>query len=305
MNQTRKGLLLVLVCYLLWGVLSLYWKLLGGIASLTVFSYRIVFTVVTMLIYMALAGKQKAYVKEWQGLRQNKKSLILMFLASGAIALNWIVYIQAVTHGQAAQASLGYYIMPLVSICLSVVVLKERISQYGKVAVLLAGAGVALLLVQSGQLPLVALTLAMSFGFYGLLKKGLGVSSDFAMLFEASCVLVFSLPYLLIKGEDFWSYTSLEMLLLALSGVVTAIPLLLFAEGVKRAPLNLVGFIQYINPTIQLLLAIGVYGEVVSVKEWPAFLLIWLAIGIFVLGQMKDLKAVKSTAKVTKVGRKQ
>ncbi|MGT2756303.1 EamA family transporter RarD [Streptococcus ovuberis] len=304
MNQTRKGLLLVLICYLLWGILSLYWKALGRIDSFTVFSYRIVFTVLTMLLYMVLAGKQRDYRKQWQGLRQDKNGLRRMVLASVTIAINWGVYIQAVSHGQAAQASLGYYIMPLVSICLSVIVLKEKISYYGKIAVLLASCGVALLLFQSRQLPMVALTLAISFGFYGLLKKEIEVSSDFAMLFEASCVLIFSLPYLLIKGDVFWSHSPLEMALIALSGAVTAIPLLLFAEGIKRAPLNLVGFIQYVNPTIQLLLAIGLYGEVVNAKEWPAFLLIWGAIGVFVLGQLKELKSAKMDRQSIEIGRK-
>lgn len=289
MKTTKVGLLLGLTSYLLWGGLSLYWKLLGHIDSYTVFSYRILFTVVTMLLYMVCAGKQQAYKKEFILVWQKRPSFFLLILASVAIAINWLTYISAVSEGQAAQASLGYYIMPLVSIALSVVVLKEKISHSGKVAIGLAVLGVFWLVIQSGELPLVSLTLALSFGLYGLLKKGLTISSDLAMLFEASCVLVVGLPYLVLNGESFFSYALQDQVLLVLSGLVTAVPLLLFAEGVKRAPLNIIGFIQYINPTIQLFIAIFIYGEVVTWEQWPAFFLIWSAIGVFVLGQVKEL----------------
>ncbi|MFC3927394.1 EamA family transporter RarD [Streptococcus caprae] len=290
MDKTKTGLLLGFICYLLWGVLSLYWKMLGHIDSYTVFSYRILFTVVTMLVYMLLSGKTKTYQAEFKMLWERKKWFGLMVAASFAIALNWLTFIAAVANGRAAQASLGYYIMPLVSICLSVLVLKEHITRTGKLAIGLAGLGVLLLVVQSGEVPLVSLTLAVSFGLYGLLKKGLPVSSDFAMLFEAGCVLVFSLPYLFWRGESFFSYSLQDMILLGLSGIITAIPLLLFAEGVKRAPLNLIGFIQYINPTIQLLIAVFVYGETVYQEQFPAFILIWLAIGVFIWGQISQMR---------------
>lgn len=294
MKTRTVGLLLGLMSYLLWGGLSLYWKGLGHMDSYVVFSYRILFTVVTMLLYMVLAGKRQVYGRDLQRLWQKKRSFFLMLTASAAIAVNWLTYISAVSGGQAAQASLGYYMMPLVSIVLSVLVLKEEIARSSQFALTLAAVGVAWLVFQSGQTPVTALILAVSFGLYGLLKKGLQISSDLAMLFEASCVLVVSLPYLVWQKENFFSYALQDQILLALSGLVTAIPLLLFAEGVKRAPLNVIGFIQYINPTIQLLIAIFVYGEVVSPSQWPAFVLIWVAIGVFVLGQVKEL--VRSTS---------
>lgn len=289
MKTRTVGLLLGLMSYLLWGGLSLYWKGLGHMDSYVVFSYRILFTVVTMLLYMVLAGKRQVYGRDLQRLWQKKRSFFLMLTASAAIAVNWLTYISAVSGGQAAQASLGYYMMPLVSIVLSVLVLKETISSFSKLAVLLAALGVVWLMFQSGRAPIISLILAGSFGLYGLLKKGLGISSDLAMLFEAACILVVSLPYLILQKENFLSYPLQDQLLLGMSGVVTAIPLLLFAEGVKRAPLNVIGFIQYINPTIQLFIAIFIYGEVVTWKQWPAFFLIWSAIGVFVLGQVKEL----------------
>lgn len=290
MTSKRIGLLLGLLSYLLWGFLSLYWKMLGHLDSYKVFSYRILFTVLTMLLYMVLSKKTQSYRDQLERLSKEKKSLSLMLIASLAISINWLTYIVAVSNGQAADASLGYYMMPLVSIALSVLILKEKISAFGQVAIFLASLGVFLLLIRSGQLPMVSLSLALSFGLYGLLKKGLPVSSDFAMLFEASCVLLVALPYLISQRDNFFAYVLKDQLLLGLSGIITAIPLLLFVEGVKRAPLNLIGFIQYINPSIQLLIAIFVYGELVSSQEWPAFLLIWLAIGTFVLGQIRELR---------------
>lgn len=290
MTKTRIGLLLGLLSYLLWGFLSLYWKMLGHLDSYKVFSYRILFTVLTMLVYMILSKQSQSYGDQFISLWREKKFLISMLVTSLLISINWLTYIVAVSHAQAADASLGYYIMPLVSIALSVFVLKEKISIFSRAAITLAALGVILLLVRSGQVPLVSLTLALTFAIYGLLKKGLPVSSDFAMLFEAFCALLVALPYLILQGDNFFSYALKDQLLMGLSGIITAIPLLLFAEGVKRAPLNLIGFIQYINPTIQLLIAVFVYGEVVSNQEWPAFILIWLAIGIFVLSQVKELR---------------
>ena len=159
------------------------------------------------------------------------------------------------------------------------------------VAVVLAFIGVLVLVINTGKLPIISLGLALSFGFYGLIKKGVKLSSDVAMLVESGFLLPFVAIYLIFfSPESFSSYSTLEMVLLAISGVVTAVPLLCFSEAVKRAPLNLIGFIQYLNPTIQLLVAILVFGETVSFGELKGFLFIWLAILVFVTGQILNLR---------------
>ena len=286
MTRKNQGLLFGLATYIQWGFLSLFWKLLAGVSAYNTFSWRIVFTVVTMLVY-ALVAKQNARFKdELVELWQDKKALLRMLLASFLIAANWLIYIYAVGHGQATQASLGYYIMPIVSILFALIFLRESLSRSMWAAVVLAFIGVLVLVANTGKLP-VSLGLALSFGFYGLIKKGVRLSSDVAMLVESGLLLPFVAIYLVFfSPESFSSYSSMEMFLLAISGVVTAVPLLCFSEAVKRAPLNLIGFIQYLNPTIQLLVAILIFGETVSFGELKGFLFIWMAILVFVTGQI-------------------
>ena len=288
-SWTRKNelLLLCLSTYIQCLFLSLFFKRLAVFSAYNTFSWRIVFTVVTMLVY-ALVVKQNARFKdELIELWQDKKVLLRMLLASFLIAANWLIYIYAVGHGQATQASLGYYIMPIISILFALIFLRESLSRTMWAAVVLAFIGVLVLVVNTGKLPVVSLGLALSFGFYGLIKKGVKLSSDVAMLVESGLLLPFVAIYLIFfSPESFSSYSSLEMFLLAISGVVTAVPLLCFSEAVKRAPLNLIGFIQYLNPTIQLLVAILIFGETVSFGELKGFLFIWIAILVFVTGQI-------------------
>ena len=293
LSLTRKnqGLLFGLASYIQWGFLSLFWKLLAGVSAYNTFSWRIVFTVVTMLVYALITNQTTRFKGELVGLWQDKKALLRMLFASFLIAANWLIYIYAVGHDQATQASLGYYIMPIVSILFALVFLRESLSRSMWVAVVLAFIGVLVLVANTGKLPMVSLGLALSFGFYGLIKKGVRLSSDVAMLVESGLLLPFVAIYLVFfSPEAFSSYSSMEMFLLAISGIVTAVPLLCFSEAVKRAPLNLIGFIQYLNPTIQLLVAILIFGETVSFGELKGFLFIWVAILVFVTGQILNLR---------------
>lgn len=287
MKKTNLGFLLGLVTYILWGFLSLYWKLLSGVSSYNTFSYRFIFTVITMLFYMLVSRNHKRYQSEIGSLIADKKKLFMMILASFLIAINWLTYIFAVAHGQATQASFGYYIMPLVSILLAVIFLHESLSSWMLSAIAIAGFGVGMLAFDTGQVPLVSIILALSFGLYGLVKKNIRLSSDVAMLVESSLVLPFVIIYLVIfSKESMLDYTLLENILLVISGVVTAIPLLLFAEAVKRVPLNIIGFIQYINPTIQLIIAVLIFKETIATGQLKGFIFIWIAIAVFILGQV-------------------
>ncbi|WP_423214703.1 EamA family transporter RarD [Streptococcus equinus] len=287
MKKTNLGFLLGLVTYILWGFLSLYWKLLSGVSSYNTFSYRIIFTVITMLLYMLVSRNHKRYQSEIGSLIADKKKLFMMILASFLIAINWLTYIFAVAHGQATHASFGYYIMPLVSILLAVIFLHESLSFWMLSAIAIAGFGGGMLAFDTGKVPLVSIILALSFGLYGLVKKNVRLSSDVAMLVESSLVLPFVIIYLVaFSKESMLDYTLLENVLLVISGVVTAIPLLLFAEAVKRAPLNIIGFIQYINPTIQLIIAVLIFKETIAVGQLKGFIFIWIAIAVFILGQV-------------------
>lgn len=291
MKRTNLGILFGLSTYLSWGFLSLFWKLLAGVNAYNTLSYRILFTSLTMLVYMIFFGRSKVYKEELSSLFKNPKAALSMLFASLLISINWLVYIYAVGYGQATEASLGYYIMPLVSVGLSLIFLRESLNNAVRLAILVAGIGVLVLVINTGHLPLVSLALALSFGLYGLVKKSVSLSSDVAMLVESLIILPFALIYLLFFAkEGMQDYNSLENSLLVLSGAVTAIPLLFFSEALKRAPLNLIGFIQYINPTIQLAIAVLVFQEGITAGELKGFIFIWSAIAIFVIGQLLEMR---------------
>ena len=291
MKETRQGLLLGLGAYVLWGVISLFWKQLSGVNAYAIFSYRILWTLVTMLLYMFLSRRQTVYKKQLSELLADKKARRNMILASFLIAINWLSYIYAVTNQQATQASLGYYVMSLVSVLLSLIFLRERLDRWTVFSVLLAAFGVLILILNTGKVPFITFLLAFSFAFYGLIKKNIKLSSDVAMLVEAAVIAPLALAYLFFfSNESLFDYSLWENILLIVSGFVTAVPLLLFAEGVKKAPLNLIGFIQYINPTMQLLIAVLIFGEAITLGELRGFIFIWLAVFIFIMGQILMLR---------------
>ena len=196
MTRKNQGLLFGLATYIQWGFLSLFWKLLASVSAYNTFSWRIVFTVVTMLGYALIAKQNTRFKVELVGLWLDKKALLRMLLASFLIAANWLIYIYAVGHGQATQASLGYYIMPIISILFALIFLRESLSRTMWAAVVLAFIGVLVLVLNTGKLPMVSLGLALSFGFYGLIKKGVKLSSDVAMLVESGFLLPFVVVYL-------------------------------------------------------------------------------------------------------------
>lgn len=291
MSTKTKGLLLALASYLAWAFLSIYWKALSAIPAYDVFAYRIFWTFITMLVYFAGTRQFRRVKVEVSQLFRKPSYFWRILVASVFIALNWLVYIYAVTNQQATEASLGYYINPLVSVLLALYILKERLNHIDIVAIILAGIGVCILVAVTGRLPLVTLILAVSFAVYGLLKKQVNLSSDVAMLIEAGMILPYALGYLLFFSQASWlSFSFQEQCLLALSGIITAIPLLLFAEAIKRAPLNQVGFVQYLNPTLQLLIAVFIFGETITSGELLGFSFIWLAVLVYLSYQFKLMR---------------
>lgn len=294
----KKGLFLAVACYISWGFLSIFWKFLGDIDSYEVFAYRIVSTMLTMSIYFLVAGRLGKLKTELSTLVSNKIELTSMILASFLISINWIVYIYAIAHGEATAASLGYYINPLFSVLLAVVFLKEQLNHYTKVSILLAICGVTVLAIQGGKLPIISLLLPISFGTYGFIKKNVKLSSEVAMFVETLVVMPFILIYLIFFAKhSLLSYSATQLILLGLSGIITAIPLLLFAEALKRAPLNVVGFVQYLNPTIQLAIAIFIFHEPFKFENLYGFVAIWIAILVFIVGQIILLKKVRNVIK--------
>jgi rarD protein len=294
----KKGLLLAFGSYIAWGFLSIFWKLLSGVDAYEVFSYRILSTMLTMLLYFLFFGRMKKLKTEISGLLANKSELLSMILASFLISINWLVFIYAVGHGQATAASLGYYINPLFSVLLAVIFLKEKLENFTKISLAFALLGVLILTIQSGHLPIISILLPISFGTYGLIKKNVTISSDVAMFVETIIVTPFVLIFILFFAKHTPSdYTVSQIIYLILSGIITAIPLLLFAEALKQAPLNVVGFVQYINPTIQLAVAIFLFHETFKLENLYGFTAIWLAIIVFTIGQVMLMKKTKNMVK--------
>lgn len=294
----KKGLLLAFGSYIAWGFLSIFWKLLSGVDAYEVFSYRILSTMLTMLLYFLFFGRMKKLRTEISGLLANKSELLSMILASFLISINWLVFIYAVGHGQATAASLGYYINPLFSVLLAVIFLKEKLENFTKISLAFALLGVLILTIQSGHLPIISILLPISFGTYGLIKKNVTISSDVAMFVETIIVTPFVLIFILFFAKHTPSdYTVSQIIYLILSGIITAIPLLLFAEALKQAPLNVVGFVQYINPTIQLAVAIFLFHETFKLENLYGFTAIWLAIIVFTIGQVMLMKKTKNMVK--------
>lgn len=294
----KKGLLLAFGSYIAWGFLSIFWKLLSGVDAYEVFSYRILSTMLTMLLYFLFFGRMKKLKTEISGLLANKSELLSMILASFLISINWLVFIYAVGHSQATAASLGYYINPLFSVLLAVIFLKEKLENFTKISLAFALLGVLILTIQSGHLPIISILLPISFGTYGLIKKNVTISSDVAMFVETIIVTPFVLIFILFFAKHTPSdYTVSQIIYLILSGIITAIPLLLFAEALKQAPLNVVGFVQYINPTIQLAVAIFLFHETFKLENLYGFTAIWLAIIVFTIGQVMLMKKTKNMVK--------
>jgi chloramphenicol-sensitive protein RarD len=264
----------------MWGVFPIYFRALAGVSPTEVLAHRIAWSALFMA---ALVTGLRRWGEVARQLRTPGTPGALT-LSAIFISLNWVVYIWAVGAGRVVEASLGYFVNPLVSVLMGVVFLKEPLSGRQRAAVWLAAAGVALLMVHLGQPPWVAIALALSFALYGLIRKRATVDPMTGLLAEVVVLLPAALAWLAWLGATgrlaFGRAAPVTPLLLA-SGVVTAVPLLLFAVGVRRLRLSTIGLLQYLNPTMQLAIAVFLFGEAFSRFHAAAFGLIWAGIGLY------------------------
>lgn len=278
--KLNSGVLFAATAYALWGFFPIYFKALQGVPALQVLAHRIVWAFLFLLVVLA-------WRREIGHLRRLLTPRIgLSYLGAGVLlAINWLTYVWGVTAGLIVETSLGYFINPLVSVVLGVVFLRERLRPLQWLPVGLAAVGVTYLTLAYGQLPWLALVLAFSFGFYGLLKKLAPLNALHGLTLETGSVFLPALGYLVaveIGGQAAFGHgPANQTLLLALSGVVTAVPLLLFAGGARRVPLSTLGLLQYIAPSLQFLLGVFVYGEPFGTSRLVGFSLIWLALALF------------------------
>lgn len=283
-NSKAVGILYATGAFSLWGILPLYWKALSKFSAGIIFSHRIFWSFIFIMSIIIFKGRLTAA----KMVIKNKKKMMAIMTSSMLISLNWFLYIWAVNSGHIVEASLGYYINPLISVLLGVLVLKERLNRGPLIAIFVAVAGVLVATVEYGKFPWIAISLAVSFGLYGLVKKVAGVASDIGLALETAFVAPLALVYIIMSQGINGSFIHLDMTsmsLLILSGVVTALPLLWFTKGAQLIPLTTLGFIQYLAPSISLMIGIFVFGEPFSTTDAVCFGLIWCSILIFSLSQ--------------------
>ncbi|MCB0115941.1 MAG: EamA family transporter RarD [Caldilineaceae bacterium] len=275
----NKGFLYALVCYLTWGLLPIYWKSLHELPAMEILANRIVWSLISVALVLLVR-------RHWSWIGKISRKTLLTFVAvSVLISINWLTYIWAVNAGFVVESSLGYFINPLVNVLLGSVFLGERLRKLQWAAIGLAAAGVTYLTISLGALPWISLTLAISFGFYGLLKKTAALSSLQGLSLEMGLLFPIALGYLLIigmRGDAAFATVGLGTQAMVIgTGVITAIPLLAFASAARRLTLTSLGLMQYIAPTMQFCLGVFLYHEPFSNAQLVGFSMIWLALAAY------------------------
>ena len=279
-TERRLGVAYGLGAYLLWGFIALYFKAVASVGALEVMAHRIVWSAVLLVAWLALRGRLGELVRALR----TPRVLRTLAVTAALIFFNWYVFIWAVANGHVLQCSLGYFINPLVNVLLGVSVLKERLRPRQTISVALALVGVVVLATGTGQVPGIALGLALSFGTYGLLRKTVAAAGDVGLAAETLLLLPAALGYMVyLQGRGGLVFGDAAPLswLLAAGGLITAVPLVWFANAVRRLRYATVGFLQYIAPSLQFTLAVAVFGETFSRVHALSFGLIWTALGLY------------------------
>ena len=290
MNHARRtGMMAALSTYLIWGVLPLYWNLLARAEANEILAHRIIWSFVFMVVVLMVTKRWQSFKEDCRALWQDKKRAAILLLAAFTISLNWLTYIWAVNHGHVIDTSIGYYINPLMSVLFGIVFFRERISGLKKISLLLAAIGIVLMTYQLGKLPWVAVVLAVSFSVYGALKKQLHLNPFSSITLETLLMVPFAVPYigmLMMSPANHFSLATPDLALYLMgTGVVTAVPLVLFSYGANLLPLNVLGFFQYISPTIGLLLGIFFFHETFGMAQISALGFVWVAIVLFTVAE--------------------
>lgn len=280
-SQIRSGSLYTIGAYVLWGFLPIYWKSLDHVSPGETLAHRIIWSFIFMFIIVLVTRNWQEFIDEWKALLRDKRKLIGISLATIVLSLNWLIFIWAVNSNHVVQASLGYYINPLISILLGIIVLKEAFTMRQTVSFILATIGVLYLTFSYGTFPWVSLLLATTFGLYGLLKKKLDMKAMIGLTMETMLIVPIAITYVIMIPDHAFQikeiFSTTNFLLIG-AGVMTAIPLLLFASGAKRITLGMIGFLQYIAPTLMLLIGVFLYDEAFTSAHFIAFLFIWAAL---------------------------
>lgn len=281
-------------CYILWGLLPIFWKLLAGVNSAYVLAQRIVFSCVFCLAVILIRKNGGEIGK----IIKNKSERRKFFLCGILISINWGVYILTVAMGRILEASLAYYMNPLFSELIGAIFFKERLSRVQWASVALAFAGVMFSVIRYGEVPYLAIIIGLSFALYGALKKGIKADSETSICMETMAVLpiaIVFIAYAQFSGfTTFSSLTTAEALLLIATGPITSIPLMLFAKGIKETSIVTSGILMYINPTLQLLVGVFIYNEAFTQTNAITFAFVWAAVILFVFDSLRKKKKVNA-----------
>lgn len=275
------GILSAALAFLCWGLFPLYFHAIGEVPPMQILAHRMLWSLLFLLIVLAVR-------RQWAWLDLVRKPRVFgSFVASAVLlSVNWLIYIWAVNNGHVIEASLGYFINPLVNISLGYLLLKERLRRAQWMAIAVAALGVAWLTWQAGTVPWIALALALSFGGYGLMRKTAALGALEGLSFETMVLFPIAAAYVIwltMHGQNAFINTesNTTRLLLMAAGPITAIPLLLFASGARQIPLSVLGLLQYLSPTLQFLLGVWIFHEAFTADRLVGFALIWLALALF------------------------
>lgn len=289
-KDLRLGLVYGVFAYSWWGLVPIYFKSVAHVPPLAVLAHRVVWSV----FFLALITTVQRGWRDFRDVLRNKRTMLVLVGSTLMVSSNWLIFIYSVTYNQVLQSSLGYFISPLLFVALAVVVLRERLRGAQLVAIVIAAIGVGYLVARFGQVPWIALGVALSFVLYGLLRKIAPVSPLVGLTVETMFLLP---PALVVAGTQFAhdvrasAFDMQTYALLVLAGIITTVPLLAFAAAARRLPLATIGFLQYLSPTGQFLLAVLAYGEAFTRDHAISFSCIWAALVIFSLSSVRAYRA--------------
>lgn len=290
-SQYRKGILQVVFCMVIWGVLPIYWKSLIPISSSVIILYRVLMVLLTALL---LARKNYTWKEIWAPLKEDRKTVRTLVIAGIIITINWSTYIWAVNAGFILQTSLGYYIEPLMVCLLGIILFRERVTKYKVIAMIFALTAVLVMLVHFHQIPTVALGLALTFSVYAAIKRSVTIDPVLSMIYETMFLAPIALAIILyqeISGKGAFAVGApYQVVLLLLCGFCTAVPLMLFSAGAQKTSMFILGLVEYISPTMQMILGILLYHEHADSVQFMAFGIIWIGLVFFTVGEFRDTR---------------
>lgn len=301
MTEENKGIIYALIAYVIWGAFPLYWKLLEHVDSLEILTNRVIWSFIFTTVFLLLLKQRKLLMEDIKSLWKKKKLFTALLSASLVITCNWYLYIWAVTHDHVVDASLGYYINPLITVVFGVFFFKEKLSKAQMCAVIVAFIGVLIMTLSYGQVPWIALLIAVTFATYSALKKKITLEATRGLAIETLFILPLALGYYIYTWTTsepaLLNINLLTDLLLIIGGIVTAVPLVLFAKGAQRIPQYLIGFFQYFTPSVALIFGVVLYNEPFTTTDLISFGFIWLAVLIFAASTISEIRKRHFTKK--------